>query len=94
MQALKGMKDDTLYKNLLPRTLSFAEVLHSEAVETAYTITDTNIDYFYMLRYELHSCFNKNLYQNEKKNDLFLLGKRPLTKVNGQSVKDVMKKVN
>jgi hypothetical protein len=33
MQALKGMKDDSLYKNLLPRTLSFADVLHSEHFE-------------------------------------------------------------
>ena len=41
MQALKGMKDDTLYKNLLPRTLSFEDVLRTQAVEEEYTISDT-----------------------------------------------------
>jgi hypothetical protein len=41
MQALKGMKDDTLYKNLLPRTLSFEDVLKTQAIEEEYTISDT-----------------------------------------------------
>ncbi len=96
MQALKGMKDDsphTLYKNLLPRTLSFQDVLKTEAIEDEYTISDTQVDDFYMFRYELHSMLNKHLFEGETedKNQLFLLGKRPLSKVNGMTVKDMIK---
>lgn len=41
MQALKSMKDDSLYKNLLPRTLSFEEVLKSKPEEEEYEVCDT-----------------------------------------------------
>ena len=41
MQALKSMKDDSLYKNLLPRTLSFEEVLKSMPEEEEYSVCDT-----------------------------------------------------
>jgi len=46
-----------------------------------------------MFRYELHSMLNKHLYEGETedKNQLFLLGKRPLSKVNGMTVKDMIK---
>lgn len=56
MIALRGLKN-SLYQNLLPRTLSFTEVLASAPVEKDYTISDTSIDDFYMFRYELGALF-------------------------------------
>lgn len=47
-----------------------------------------------MMRYELHSMLNKHHYLTEKKNDLFLLGNHPLSKVDGMLVKDVVKNLN
>lgn len=47
-----------------------------------------------MFRYELHTMLNKHLYENEKKNDLFLLGKRPLSKVQGVAVKEMIVRLN
>lgn len=52
MQALKNTRarvrpsdvsgtGESLFKTLLPRTLSFAEVLHSKPVEDEYTVCDT-----------------------------------------------------
>ena len=93
MQALRGMDEGALYKNLLPRTLSFEDVLKTQAIEEEYTISDTQIDDFYMFRYELHSMLNKHLFESEdeSKEQIFLLGKRPLSKVQGVPVKDMIK---
>jgi hypothetical protein len=94
MQAIKGPGDQSMYKNMLPRTLSFIEVLRSVPEEMEYTVTDTQVDDFYMFRYEIHSMMNKHLYVDEdekKTNELFLLGKRPLSKVQGVPVKDMIK---
>lgn len=46
-----------------------------------------------MFRYELHSMLNKHLYvgEQEDKNDIFLLGRRPLSKVQGVPVKEMIK---
>lgn len=48
-----------------------------------------------MFRYELHSMLNKHLYMEEdrKDNELFLLGKRPLSKVEGVPVKDMIQRL-
>ena len=94
MQPIKGLKDDTLYKNLLPRTLSFADVLQSKPVEEQFTISDMQVDDFYMFRYELHSMLNKHMYQDEEKSEYFLLGRKPLSKVQGQPVKDFIKNLS
>lgn len=56
MQALRSLKD-TLYKTLMPRTLSFQDVLNSEPVEKTYEISDVHIDDFYMFRYEMNTIF-------------------------------------
>lgn len=56
MQALRSLKD-TLYKTLMPRTLSFQDVLNSEPVEATYEISDVHIDDFYMFRYEMNTIF-------------------------------------
>ena len=50
---------------------------------------------FYLFRYELHSMLNKHLYMEEdkKEQELFLLGKRPLSKVEGVPVKDMLSRL-
>ena len=87
MQALRSLKD-TLYKTIMPRTLSFQDVLRSEPVEKTYEISDVAIDDFYMFRYEMNTIFQKHLFQDEPKSD-FLLGKKPLSKVQGLPVKEM-----
>jgi hypothetical protein len=59
MSALKSLKD-TLYKNILPQTMAFADVLASAPVEMQLEISDTHMDDFMMFRYELNTIFNKH----------------------------------
>jgi hypothetical protein len=59
MSALKSLKD-TLYKNLLPQTMAFSDVLASTPVEMQIEISDTHLDDFMMFRYELNTIFNKH----------------------------------
>ena len=95
MSALRSGLKNTLYKNLLPRTLSFADVLESKPYEKEYNISDVQLDDFYMFRYELNSVFQQHLFQGEKSNSDFLLGKNPLSKCQGLPVKemyDILKK--
>lgn len=80
MSALRSGLKNSLYKTLLPRTLSFADVLDSTPEEKVYVVSDCNLDDFYMFRYELNSIFNQHLYKGEKIKDLFLLGQKPLSK--------------
>ena len=90
MTALRAMKDNlSPYKSLLPRTLSFHDVLKSHPVEKTYEISDVAIDDFYMFRYEMNTIFQKHLFQDEQKSD-FLLGKKPLSNIQGVPVKEVI----
>lgn len=57
MSALRNGLKNSLYKTLLPRTLSFTDVLDSKPQEKTYEVSDTNLDDFYMFRYELNSVF-------------------------------------
>ena len=57
MSALRIGLKNTLYKTLLPRTLSFADVLESQPFEKTYEVSDVQLDDFYMFRYELNSVF-------------------------------------
>jgi len=88
VSALRSLKE-TLYKKILPRTLSFADVLSSVPIEEEFTISDLHVDDFYMLRYELQTIFKKHMFADEKKSDNFLLGKHPLSKLNGAPVKEI-----
>lgn len=74
MTALRHSLKDTLYKTLLPRTLSFVDVLESKPYEKTYEVSDTHLDDFYLFRYELNSVFQQHLFQQEKNTDLYLLG--------------------
>lgn len=64
---------------ILPRTLSFREVLATQKFESAFFVTDTCIDDFAMFRYELNTIFNVHQYEDEKPSDLFM-GPHPLSK--------------
>lgn len=90
MSALRSGLKNTLYKTLLPRTLSFADVLDSRAEEKTYEVSDSNLDDFYMFRYELNSVFQSHLFRQEKNKDLYLLGQYPLSKCQGLPVKDMV----
>lgn len=57
MSALRIGLKNTLYKTLLPRTLSFADVLESKPYEKEYAVSDVQLDDFNMFRYELNSVF-------------------------------------
>lgn len=57
MSALRIGLKNTLYKTLLPRTLSFADVLESKPYEKEYAVSDIQLDDFNMFRYELNSVF-------------------------------------
>lgn len=46
-------------------------------------------DDFYLFRYEMNTIFQKHLFQDEGKSD-FLLGKKPLSKVQGVPVKEMV----
>jgi len=56
MQALRSLKG-TLYKTLMPRTMSFMDVLNSAPIEKTYEISDIAQDDFYMFRYEMNTIF-------------------------------------
>ena len=45
---------------ILPRTLSFREVLGTQKYESAFFVTDTNLDDFAMFRYELNTIFKRH----------------------------------
>ena len=62
MSALRSGLKNSLYKTLLPRTLSFADVLESRPFEKVYEVSDVQLDDFYMFRYELNSVFQQHLF--------------------------------
>ena len=62
MTALRNGLKNSLYKTLLPRTLSFADVLRSTPKEKEYEVSDVQLDDFYMFRYELNSVFQQHLF--------------------------------
>lgn len=44
-----------LHPKILPRTLSFKDVLSISKTETEFQVSDTNLDDFAMFRYEINS---------------------------------------
>ena len=57
MSSIKSLKN--LYKSILPRTLSFKEVLMTTKQETEYQVSRTHLDDFGLFRYEINSIFKK-----------------------------------
>ena len=90
MSALRSGLKNSLYKTLLPRTLSFADVLDSKPEEKVYEVSDCNLDDFYMFRYELNSVFQQHLFKPDRARDLYLLGQNPLSKCQGLPVKEMV----
>jgi len=87
MSAIKGLKN-SLYKSILPRTLAFEDVLGVIKKEEDFKISDVQVDDFAMFRYELNSIFRKHHFLDEQNSELFG-GKHPLSKVQGQQLKDL-----
>lgn len=53
INAIKALKE--LHPKILPRTLSFRDVLNITKTETEFHVSDTNMDDFAMFRYEINS---------------------------------------
>lgn len=87
INAIKALKN--LHRKVLPRTLSFKEVLGSIKTETEFSVSDTNADDFAMFRYEINSIFKLHQFKEEQPTDLFI-GKKPLSKnKNGKQLRDL-----
>lgn len=55
IKAVKNLK--SLYKRILPPTLSFKDVLMCRKTEAEFTVTESHADDFAMFRYEINSIF-------------------------------------
>lgn len=87
INAIKSLK--SLYKTILPRTLSFKEVLLTSKAESQFTLTDSQVDDFGLFRYEMNSIFNQHHFKDEKPCDRFM-GMYPLSKTEtGKQIKDL-----
>lgn len=63
MTAIKKMEN--VKKRILPRTLTFMDVLMCQKSETQFGISDTNVDDFAMFRYEINSVFRMHQFKPE-----------------------------
>lgn len=96
MQAVKTIKnvDDPnpnerkFFESLLPRTLTFYDVLSVQKKEEEYRIPETEVEEFVVFRYELSNILRKHLNEDEKTTSVFG-GRNPLSKVGGRPLKDV-----
>jgi hypothetical protein len=77
--AIKSLKN--LYKTILPRTLSFKEVLRTQKKESELFVSKSHLDDFGMFRYEINSIFKKHQFldDNDPHCDLYM-GRHPLSK--------------
>ena len=90
INAIKALK--SLYKRILPRTLSFRDVLICQKGESQYQLSDTNIDDFAMFRYEINSIFKLHQFKEETPSDLFM-GRNPLSRTKmGKQIRDLDEK--
>jgi Ca2+-binding EF-hand superfamily protein len=88
-QAVSNFKQKDYYK-LLPRTLSFNDVLDAKKLEDVYEITDLYSDNFSSFRYQLSTIFRKHhfLDDDDEKSE-FYGGKHPLSRYQGEQIKDL-----
>jgi hypothetical protein len=87
VNAIKSLK--SLYKTILPRTLSFEEVLKTRKSEQEFTLSETQVDDFGMFRYEMNSIVNQHYFVNEQQCERFM-GMHPLSKTkNGKQIKNL-----
>lgn len=88
INAIKCLK--RLYKTILPRTLSFREVLLTDKNESEFKLSDTHLDDFGMFRYEMNSVFRLHQFKDEKLDGNFFGGQFPLSRTeNGKQIKDL-----
>ena len=87
INAIKALK--SLYKRILPRTLSFRDVLQCQKSEDLHVLSDTNVDDFAMFRYEINSIFKLHQFKDETPSELFG-GRNPLSKTKmGKQFRDL-----
>ena len=87
INAIKALGN--LHRKILPRTLSFKDVLNCTKTEKEFELSDTNIDDFAMFRYEINSIFKLHQFKEEPSTDLFI-GKNPLSKNRmGKQIRDL-----
>jgi len=86
INAIKNLSK--LYSKILPRTLSFRDVLNTKKTERTYHLTDVNAEDFAMFRYEVNSIFKLHQFQEETSSELFM-GRYPLSRKMGKQIKDL-----
>lgn len=87
MTAIKKL--DEVKRRILPRTLTFKEVLQSTKTEDKFVISDTNVDDFAMFRYEINSVFRNHQFKPEGPSE-FICGWNPLSKDRlGNQIRDM-----
>lgn len=97
VQAVKSIRDvesvdpheRKFYETLLPRTLTFQEVLQVQKREEEYKIPEDQIDEFVVFRYELSNILRKHLNDDERQSSIFG-GRNPLSKVGGRQLKELL----
>lgn len=77
------------YESLLPRTLTFKEVLKIKKKEEKYKINEDDVEEFVVFRYELSNILRKHLNEDEKQSSIFG-GRHPLSKVGGRQLKEIL----
>jgi hypothetical protein len=77
------------YESLLPRTLTFRDVLNVQKQETEYKIDEETVEEFVVFRYELSNILRKHLNEDEKQSSIFG-GRHPLSKVGGRQLKEIL----
>lgn len=63
MKAIKNLK--SLYKRILPPTLSFKDVLLCRKTEKEFKVFNTDADDFALFRYEINSIFRQHQFVDE-----------------------------
>ena len=91
---MAAVKDEQMFYKILPRSQNFLEVLQSVPEELEFTVSDIQLDDFLMFRYELQLLSKKHLFVDEQPLDVYQLGRNPLSKCQGQAVKDILKDLN
>lgn len=78
-----GTDDRKFYESLLPRTLTFTDVLQVQKKEDEFRIQEEDVEEFVVFRYEMNNILRKHLNEDEKTSSVFG-GRHPLSKVGGR----------
>lgn len=82
-----------LFERILPRSLSFSQVLRSAPIEAEFNVSDIHMDDFLMFRYELQTINKKHYFADEKGESAQMFGRHPLASYEGIPIKEVLERV-